>query len=175
MAEGAAVWLLEDERSARARGAPIKGRIVATVRASDPTASSIDWGRGGECLARALLSGLARQNIDPTSIDLWLSSASGSRTGDALEASVYRQVFSGSPPPLLAPKSIVGEYGGGFLAASLLAIEGTPFGPTRGFETPDPALGITPHMGEPLARPQRVILSSLGAGGAACWVVIDRA
>ncbi len=181
MAEGAAAWLLEDEELARSRNARVLGRVVATVRANDPTASSTDWGTGGERLALTLSRGLARQGVDPNSIDAWISSASGSRAGDTLDASIYRQLFSVSAkkPALLAPKAIVGEYGGGFLAASVMAIEGATFGPTRGFCAADPALEVTPYDGSPRDRAAldgatRFLLSALAVGGAASWMVVDR-
>jgi hypothetical protein len=67
---------------------------------------------------------------------------------------------------------VTGEYGGGFLAAGLLALEGLAW-PTPGFETLDPELGVAPHDGAPLSRARRLLTSSLAAGGAAVWVVLD--
>ena len=76
-------------------------------------------------------------------------------------------------PPVLAPKAVVGEYGGGFLAAAVLAAAGAPFGPTAGFAEPDPALGLTPHDGSPLPPPRRVLATSLAAGGAGVWLLLE--
>jgi hypothetical protein len=74
----------------------------------------------------------------------------------------------------VAPKAVTGEYGGGFLAAAVLAAAGAACGPTPGFEEPDPELGVVPHDGSPLAAPGTVLATSLAAGGAASWVVFAR-
>jgi hypothetical protein len=86
---------------------------------------------------------------------------------------VLRAVWAGSPlPPVTAPKAVTGEYGGGFLAAAVLAAGGSPLGPNRGFAEPDPELGIVPCDGSPLEPPSVVLATSLAAGGAAAWVVL---
>jgi len=74
---------------------------------------------------------------------------------------------------VLAPKSITGEYGGGSLAAAVLAVGGGEFGPTAGFTEADPALRLTPHAGGRLAG-GRVLVSSLAAGGAGAWLVLEQ-
>ncbi|MCA8960880.1 MAG: hypothetical protein KDC38_10225 [Planctomycetes bacterium] len=176
MSEGATIWLLEEEDAARARGATILGHVIATVRANDPTATSVGWGTGAARLASRLSQELERQGIDRSRIDRWVSGASGSRAGDALEARVIREFFLDEPlPSIITPKAYIGEYGGGFLAGAALAIQGAPFASTPGFEHRDPELDVTPHDGRRLPRARRVILSSLAAGGAAVWLVVDPA
>jgi len=68
---------------------------------------------------------------------------------------------------------VTGEYGGGFLGAAVLAAGGAPFGPTAGFEEPDPELGVVPHDGSPLAPPSTVLVTSVAAGGAASWLILE--
>jgi hypothetical protein len=60
------------------------------------------------------------------------------------------------------------------LAAAVLAAEGTPFGRPVSFETPDPSLRVVPHDGRPLPVPQSVLITSLAAGGASAWAVLER-
>jgi 3-oxoacyl-[acyl-carrier-protein] synthase II len=173
--EGATVVLLEAESSAVARGARILARVRGSAGGFDRTASRVGWGQGVEPLAAALLRLLARVGLQSGEIDLVVSGASGSRAGDRLEAQVLRKLFAGGPlPPVLAPKSLMGEYGGGFLAAAALAVGGGDFGATEGFAEPDPELGVVPHAGGRLAG-GRVLVSSLAAGGAAAWVVLEQA
>ena len=175
--EGAAVIVLEREEDALARGARPLAKITAWSNAFDPTATATEWGTGAEGLARRLGKLLDRSG-GVSSIDRIVSGASGSRRGDALEARTLRQVWSrsGLPlPPLLAPKAVAGEYAGCFLAAMLLAAEGLAFGPTAGFREADPELGVIPYDGRALPRPRRLLATSLAAGGAACWVVLDAA
>jgi 3-oxoacyl-(acyl-carrier-protein) synthase len=138
-------------------------------RAFDPSASQIGWGRGHEPLARAMRA----SGVDPSSIDAVVCSASGSRDGDRLEAHVLRELFGARVPPLLVPKAVLGEYGAGVLVPALLALEGARFARPAGFRAADPELGLVPHDGELSAR--RVLVEAFAAGGAAAWVVLERA
>jgi 3-oxoacyl-[acyl-carrier-protein] synthase II len=170
--EGAVVLVLEDEEAAReGRRRPL-ARLLAWGRAFDPSAPAAGWGEGQAALARGLLRCLARAGLEPGDIDLVVSGASGSRTGDRLEALTLRAAWGEWPlPPILVPKAVTGEYGGGFLAAAVLAAGGAPFGPTPGFAEADPELGVVPHAGGPLPAPSRVLVSTVAAGGAAAWLV----
>jgi 3-oxoacyl-(acyl-carrier-protein) synthase len=173
--EGAAVLVVEDQAAARAREAPVLARVRAWGSGFDPTASRVSWGRGHEPLARALRRMLDRAGLSPRELDLVVSGASGSVAGDRLEAHTLHAAWGDDPlPPVLAPKAVVGEYGGGQLAAAVLAATGAEFGPTPGFEVFDPDLRVVPHAGGPLGGPRRVLVSGLAGGGAAAWVVLER-
>jgi 3-oxoacyl-[acyl-carrier-protein] synthase II len=174
-AEGASVLVLEREDAAVARGATVRVRVRAAGSAFDPTASRVGWGRGEEALARALCRGLGRAGLRPQDVDLVVSGASGARGGDRLEGRTLCRAWDGATlPPVLAPKGVVGEYGGGFLAAAVLAAEGRGLGPAAGFDEPDSEVGITPHRGAPLSPPRRVLVTSFAAGGAFAWLVLER-
>jgi len=179
--EGATVVLLETAESAAERGARPLARVLAWGSAFDPTAPQTGWGTGHERLARSLRRGLERAGLGLGDIGRIVSGASGSRDGDRLEALMLRAVWSsggaaGKPlplPPVLAPKRVVGEYGGGFLGAAVLAASGACFGDVSGaagFEA-DPELGIVPGD---LAKtsPATILVTSLAAGGAASWLVL---
>lgn len=173
-AEGAVVFLLEREADARERGAIPLARVAGWASAFDPTAPPTDWGHGGPALARGLVRGLIRFGLAPAAIDRIVSGASGAVAGDRLEAAVLSSVWgTETMPPILAPKGVTGEYGGGFLASALLAVQGVPFGPTAGFAAADPELGLVPHDGRPLPPPRRVLATGLAAGGAATWLVLE--
>src|SRR4029077_14835959 len=106
-------------------------RVLAWGSAFDPTAPPSGWGRGGRSLARALRRTLERAGLTPGDIDLVVSGAAGSRDGDRLEAAVLRAAWEGGTlPPVAAPKAVTWEYGGGHLAAAVLAASGAPLGPT---------------------------------------------
>lgn len=172
--EGATVLVLERERDVASRGGPVLARVRGGSGAFDPTASRVGWGRGAKGLATAVGALLDRLGIGAQEVQAVVSGASGARAGDRLEAGVLREVFgAGRVPPVLAPKSTTGEYGGGHLAAAVLAVQGGTFGPTAGFAEPDPELDLSPHGGGWLAG-GRVLVSSLAAGGAAAWLVLER-
>jgi 3-oxoacyl-(acyl-carrier-protein) synthase len=174
-AEGATVIVLEEEDAARRRGAEVLSRVRAWGSAFDPTASRVGWGEGHESLGRAIRRGLERARLLPRDIDRIVSGASGSEGGDRVEGLTLREVWQAAPlPVVLAPKGVTGEYGGGFLAAAFLAAQTSSLGPTTGFEEPDPEIGITPHLGEPLSLPSRVLVQAMAAGGACAWLVLEK-
>lgn len=174
--EGATLVVMESEEGLGQRGGRALARVLGWGNAFDPTAPTTGWGRGAGTLARGLRRSLHRAGLEPGDVDLIVSGASGSRDGDRLEALVLREAWGEIPlPPILAPKAVTGEYGGGLLGAAVLAAAGSPFGPTAGFAEADPELGIVPHDGSPLAAPEVVLVTSLAAGGAAAWLILGKA
>ncbi|MEZ5966480.1 MAG: beta-ketoacyl synthase N-terminal-like domain-containing protein [Planctomycetota bacterium] len=171
--EGSTALVLEPAAAARARGARVLARIVAAVRAFDPTAPRADWGLGHEVLAERLRGGLARAGLRPADIGAIVSCASGSRRGDALEARVLRATFGDLLPPVLAPKAVTGEYGGGNLGAALSILAGATCGLPPGTAA-DPDLGIRLHAGPMPAPMRRILVTALASGGAAAWLVLER-
>ena len=172
-AEGATLAVLEPEEPVRARGAVPLARVLAWGNAFDPTAPRTGWGSGAGRLARSLRRSLDRAGVAVETIDRIVSGASGSRGGDRLEAELLRAVWGDRAlPPVVAPKAILGEYGGGFLGAAVLAAGGAPCGRPPGCEEPDPALGIVLSGGAPLPPPACTLVTSLAAGGAAAWLVL---
>jgi 3-oxoacyl-[acyl-carrier-protein] synthase II len=173
--EGATVLVLEREDAARVRGARAWARVGWSGAAFDPTAPVSDWGDGHAPLAATLRAGLDDVPGGAAGIGAVVSGASGSRRGDRLEARVLRESWGEDPlPPLLVPKAVTGEYGGGILAPALLALEGAPFGPAPGFAQPDPELDVAPHRGATRPAPERVLLTGLSSGGGAAWLVLER-
>lgn len=172
-AEGATVLVLERERDASARGVVPLARIAGWAAAFDPTASQVGWGRGANRLARSLSRLLDRAGLRLDDIDRIVSGASGARAGDRLEARTLRAVWGDRPlPPVTAPKGVTGEYGGGFLAAALLALDGAP--PTAGFERPDPDVGLSPSTASDGGPVRRALVSTIASGGPACWLLLER-
>ncbi|HVS15058.1 MAG TPA: beta-ketoacyl synthase N-terminal-like domain-containing protein [Thermoanaerobaculia bacterium] len=172
--EGAVVARLEREADARARGAAVLGRVAFFARAFDPTAPATAWSARPQALASGLSRALGAAGWEPSSIDLVVTGASGSRAGDRAEAFVLTEVWGGQPlPPVAAPKAVLGEWVGAPLAAALCALEGAPPGATPGFAVVDPELGVVPYDGRPTEPPRRVLLSVLAAGGAGAWVGLE--
>ena len=56
----------------------------------------------------------------------------------------------------------------------MLAAGGTAFGKIAAYAASDPELSISPHDGSPFPPPARLLATSLAAGGAAAWAVLER-
>lgn len=173
LAEGAAMLVLESAEGAARRGVRPLAVCRTAFAAFDATAPAWAHGTGEAALGAALRRGLERETIDPAGIDLVVSGASGSRRGDRLEALTLRRAFGERLPGIVAPKGTTGEYGGGHLAAAVLAASGADIGATAGFEEEDPVLGIRPRRGPFPGPPSRLLVSALAAGGAAAWAVLE--
>ncbi len=174
LSEGAGAVVLEREEEARGRGAEPLARLRFAASGFDPGASRISWSRDAKALADPLRRRMRESGLGPGDIEGIVSGASGSVPGDFLEARVLRRLWGEATlPPILAPKAVLGEYGVGPVVPGVLAALGEPFGATPGFEEADSRLGVVPHDGSPLPRPRRVLISSLAAGGAGAWVVLE--
>ncbi len=172
-AEGATVLVLERADAAARRGARPLARVLGWGGGFDASAPAHGWGEGAGALARSLRRCLARAGVPRERVDRIVSGASGSRGGDRLEARTLRAAWGETPlPPVLAPKGVTGEHGGGFLAAAVLAAAGEALGPAAGFAEPDPELGLTPAAGAGLPPPRITLVTSLAAGGAASWLIL---
>ncbi|MEO8503797.1 MAG: beta-ketoacyl synthase N-terminal-like domain-containing protein [Acidobacteriota bacterium] len=175
-AEGSTLLVLESESEAAARGAKPLCRIVATGAGFDPTAPDNGFGADPEGLGETLRRGIERSGRRLHEIDLIASGAAGSIAGDRLEvlalATAWRAAEA-SLPVLWAPKSALGEWGGGHLAAAVLAVSGAALGPTHGYRTLDPELGVAPYDGRPLAAPKLCLATSVAAGGSMSWSLLE--
>lgn len=116
---------------------------------------------------------LERSGVRPDDIDLVVSGASGSLRGDRIEAGMLRGL--GAPlPPVVAPRTVTGVFGGGFLAAAISIAVGSPVGPPKGFRKMDPELRVRLHDGSPLDPPNLTLVSTPASGGAAAWLLLER-
>jgi 3-oxoacyl-(acyl-carrier-protein) synthase len=172
--EGAVVLVLENEDRARARGAHIRARVRGFGSAFDPSAPRIGWGRGDAVLAEAMRGVFDRAGLAPRDVGRIVSGASGAVAGDRLEAHTLRRAWGGiALPPILTPKSVTGQYGGGFLAAAVLAVSAREFASPTDF-LPDPDLGVIPHSTGPLPPAAITLVTSLASGGTASWLLLER-
>ncbi|MFQ5590862.1 MAG: beta-ketoacyl-[acyl-carrier-protein] synthase family protein [Phycisphaerae bacterium] len=90
--EGAAMFVLERESSARARGAPLRARVAgASVTCEDyhPTRPHPD----GEGLSRATREALRSAGMEATDIDYVCAHGTGTPQNDAIEAKVMHNCF----------------------------------------------------------------------------------
>jgi len=173
-AEGAVVVVLEREDHARSRGATIRAKVRGFASAFDRSAPRIGWGHGHVCLARALRDLIAGVDLEPRDVGRIVSGASGSVEGDRLEAFTLREAWGDARlPPILTPKGVTGEYGGGFLASAVLAASGQATACAAGFSEPDAELQVVPYCNGRLEPAAHTLVTSLASGGAASWLLFE--
>lgn len=100
--EGAAAFVLEEESRARARGAPILGRIVGyATNSGAPDLSAISV----EDAVRSMRGALDDAELTPDDIDGIFAQSSGMISGDAAELAAIQTVFGAGGAGRLSPRS----------------------------------------------------------------------
>jgi 3-oxoacyl-(acyl-carrier-protein) synthase len=108
--EGAALWVVETEESATARNATPWFEICGFgVRHS--ARAILGYSSGGDEASEAIEQALAESGVAQDQIACIVSSASGSKPGDAMEARALKKVFGAALEkiPVCAPKGALGE------------------------------------------------------------------
>ncbi|HOX26113.1 MAG TPA: beta-ketoacyl-[acyl-carrier-protein] synthase family protein [Candidatus Krumholzibacteria bacterium] len=108
LGEGAAMFVLERERDARARAATplaVVGALGLACDAHHPTAPRPD----GEGIAAAFRDALAEQDLAPRDVDWVCAHGSGTLLSDAAEAEAMRTVFGDRQPALAGLKGAFGH------------------------------------------------------------------
>lgn len=170
MAEGSAVFVLEELGRAQARGARILGEILGSANNADAyhiTAPAPGGGGAVACMELAIAdAGLHAEDIRHIN-------AHGTSTAlnDAAEAQAVNKVFGGRCPPMTSTKGITGHALGAAgaieAAAVLLAMEHHLIPPTAGTKNIDPEMpAIDLVIGEPRPwEPGPSLSNSFGFGG----------
>lgn len=108
--EGAAMWMLETEETALARGAQPTFEVLGFGVAHDahPT---LGYNPRGEGAAAAVRQAIFNSGLVPGDIGGVIASANGSPAGDLMEAQALKAIFGAdlSGLPVTAPKALFGE------------------------------------------------------------------
>jgi 3-oxoacyl-[acyl-carrier-protein] synthase II len=170
LGEGAAFLLLEDEASARARGA----RPIAELRGFAVGAEAhhiTNPEADGATAARVMGEAIARAGISPAEIDYVNAHGTATPLNDAMEAAAIARCFGREVErvPVSSSKGQIGHTlaAAGAIEAAItaMAIDRGVLPPTRGLEEIDPGCPLV-HVTE--ARPaklQAAISNSFGFGG----------
>lgn len=146
--EGSALWMLETEETARERGMKPWFEICGFGAANDAQ-GILGYQPRAEGATSAIEQALEETGIGPGEIGCIISSANGSRGGDAMEAQALRNVFGGrlEAVPVSAPKAAIGEMmgaSGAFCAVTAgLALQRQEAPPTAGFESSESGLQLS--------------------------------
>lgn len=155
--EGGFAVLLEEEQSARKRGAKPLARLCGIAAAGVPS-EPYKFAPDPSAVERAVRGALDDAGLDPRAIDLFFPSRNGVLDMDRTEEEVMRSIF-GTAPRAISVKDAIGEMaasGGAQVVAATRAIA-DPQGPWSG------------------AGPRRALINSFGAGGNFLAAVLESA
>lgn len=167
--EGGAVFVLERESDAVARGATVLARIVGWDQRSD--ASHITAADpAGAVVAHAIRQTLKRAGWHPDNVDYINAHGTATPLNDLVEARAILNVFGPSTPPVSSIKPYIGHLLGASSAVELaLVMESARAGflpPTPGLIQPDPDIPL--QFVSPVGSHgcfQCILKLSLGFGG----------
>jgi 3-oxoacyl-[acyl-carrier-protein] synthase II len=176
--EGSAMFVLERESQARARGAGIRARVLGfanTCESHHPTRPDPE----GDGLTRATNGALAGAGLDPADIDYVCAHGTGTPQNDAIEVMVLQKCFPRGVP-FSSIKALTGHTMGGAAAIEaaccVLSLERQTLIPTWHLEDPLEAGPLEPLRGA--ARPgrvRRVLNNAAGFGGYNSSLVLEAA
>ena len=179
-AEGAALLLLEEEGSARRRGARILAHVRGVGGAFDPSRGR-DRESGVAAVARAVSAALAEAGIGPEAIEALSSGGSGSVDSDRREALGVARALGEERCrrlPVTAVKSMLGESLGASGALQTMALLGAMeegrlpgIRGLDGVEEELPLDGVSDTVREVEVR--RGLVTAVGIDGAAAAVVLE--
>ncbi|MEU1312283.1 beta-ketoacyl-[acyl-carrier-protein] synthase family protein [Streptomyces cinnamoneus] len=180
-AEGAAVLVLESERSALRRGATVHGEVLGAATTCDahhPVAPRAD----GTVAARTIELACADAGLDPAAVDLVSAHGTSTPLNDRAETAAIKRAFGSHARhvAITAPKSVIGHACGacGILESVgvLLAMREKYVPPTANLDNPDPDcdLDYTPLVGRP-APINVAVKQNFGFGGQNSAVVFGTA
>ncbi len=154
LGEGAWILVLEEERHARERGAPIYAELKGYASTCDAH-HRVRLLESGEEDARAMRAALRDADLTPESVDYVNLHGTSTPLNDRTETTALKLCFGprASAIPMSATKSLIGHpqgaCGAAGLVATLLAMEHNFLPPTINYDTPDPAcdLDYIPNVG----------------------------
>ncbi|SED92214.1 act minimal PKS ketosynthase (KS/KS alpha) [Streptomyces sp. 3213] len=168
LAEGAAMFVLEELEAARARGAHIYAEIGGYATRSNAYHMT-GLKKDGREMAEAIRAALDEARLDRTTIDYVNAHGSGTKQNDRHETAAFKRSLGehAHAVPVSSIKSMVGHSLGAIgsieIAASVLAIRHNVVPPTANLRVPDPEcdLDYVPLT----AREQRVdTVLTVGSG-----------
>lgn len=166
---GAAMFVMETETSAQARGATILARVLgygASADAHHITAPQPD----GDGAARSMQAALASAGLKAEEVVGVFAHGTGTPLNDAMEVAAMAQVFGAGVPPFTSTKGqyghAMGASGALHAAFALTALAANHIPPTVSCEQPDSTLPHLPVLpGQTIGCTGPVLINAFGFGG----------
>lgn len=179
LGEGAAALVLEDMELAKARGARIYAEVVGYGSTNDAW-DLIQPIEGGDGVARAMETALARRGVPADEIDMINPHGTSTPLGDLAESQAFHRVFGDHTADIAisATKSMTGHMmgaAGSFEGlATVLSVYHQIVPPTINYRDPDPEIQLNIST---TARPMRIryaMSENVGLGGHNGAVIFKR-
>ncbi len=169
IAEGAAVLLLEEYETAKARGAHIYAELVGAANTADAHHITAPEPLGAGAVA-CMQFALEDANLRPADIKQINAHGTSTPLNDGAEAQAVAKIFGNPGPPITSIKGVTGHALGaaGALeaAASVLSIEKKLIPPTVGTRNLDDLVELDVVLNEARSwEPGPVLSNSFGFGG----------
>ncbi len=174
--EGAAMFVVEEEFRARARGALPLARILGFATTQDAYRATAPRPDGSRALA-AMERAVRRANLEPSDIGYINAHGTGTPLNDPAEAKAIRALFGDVPTSSIkgAIGHLMAAAGAIELAAAILPLTHDLLPGTAHFEEPDPECPIAVIGPTPIERRVHYVLSnSFGFGGQNVSVLLGR-
>lgn len=171
VAEGSAIFVVEELNHALERGAPILAEVLGYGQTSDAyhVTAPLETGEGA---ARAIEYALRDAGLNVTDIDYINAHGTSTQLNDVSETRAIKKVFGEQAykVPISSTKSMTGHLMGAGASVEALfcvkAIQDSWIPPTINLDHPDPLcdLNYTPHVG--VSKELNIVMSnSFGFGG----------
>jgi 3-oxoacyl-[acyl-carrier-protein] synthase II len=178
--EGAAVFVLEAEEHARARGAAVRAHVMGYAATGD-AAHIAQPTENAEGAQRCMRGAIEDAGLEPADIGYVNAHATSTPAGDPSESRAIRAVFGSHTDalPVSATKSMTGHLLGaaGAVEAAFCvrALETGLLPPTTNLDDPDPECPLD-HVAQTAraANPSTALSNSFGFGGTNAALVLGR-
>lgn len=180
LSEGAGVIVLEEEESARKRGADILSVMKGYGNAFDPEAE-IGFKHRGKGLAEAIRIALKDASLSPEDIDCVISCANSTKGLDRLETMALKDALGNQAyrVPVTSIKSMVGEtYSASgilSLSAAVEILQKNMIPPTLNFKERDPECDLNYVNASPIeTRIRNTLITAVDPYGQNSAIIIGR-
>ncbi len=173
LGEGAGFLMLESSETANTKGSNMIAEIRGSADGFDPNLGQ-DPASAVSTMVRVMTQACKQAQMDPRDIDCICASANGSKL-DALEARAIMETFQSGPPPVAAPKAVLGECLGASGAFGVIAmLESMKRGRIPEISGLDPNHSPFPKTSFRATSYKTCLIHATGYDGRSCALIISR-